>query len=218
MPDKFTHMTPELYEYLLQQRSERDAVRQDLIRATEELGPISMMQIAPEQGAFMTILTQVIGARRAIEVGTFTGYSALCVAQGLPDDGRLICCDMNAEWTAIGKRHWEKAGVAHKIDLRLAPALDTLRELPAEEQFDLAFVDADKVNYAHYYEELLKRLRPNGVLLFDNVLWMGQVLDVASPSEDTQAIRALNALLANDKRVECVMLPVADGLTMARKR
>ncbi len=218
MPDKFITLTPALYEYLLAQRSERDPVRQELIAATEELGPVSMMQIAPEQGAFMTLLTQILGVRRAIEVGTFTGYSALCVAQGLPEDGRLLCCDINEEWTSVGKRHWEKAGVAHKIDLHLGPALDTLRGLPENEPFDMAFIDADKLNYAQYYEEILKRLRPNGVLLFDNVLWMGQVLDVNSPSEDTQAIRALNALLANDKRVECVLLPIADGLSIVRKR
>lgn len=218
MSNKFITLTPELYEYVLAHRSECDPVRADLIRATEDLGPISLMQIAPEQGAFMTMLVQLIGARSAIEVGTFTGYSALCVAQGLPSDGRLLCCDVNAEWTAIGKRHWERAGVAGKIELRLAPALETLRSLPAAEQFDFAFIDADKVNYAHYYEEILQRLRPNGVMLFDNVLWMGQVLDVNSPSEDTQALRALNALLANDKRVECVLLPVADGLTLVRKR
>ncbi len=218
MLDKFTTLTPALYEYMVQHRSERDPVREELIQATAELGALSLMQIAPEQGAFMTMLTQLVGARRAIEVGTFTGYSALCIAQGLPEDGRLICCDVNAEWTAIGKRHWEKAGVAHKIDLRLAPGLETLRSLREDTPIDLAFIDADKVNYAHYYEEILKRLRPNGVLLFDNVLWMGQVLDVSSPSPDTQAIRALNALLANDKRVDCVMLPIADGLTVVRKR
>lgn len=218
MSDKFITLTPALYEYLLAQRTERDPVRQELIAATEDLGPVSMMQIAPEQGAFMTLLTQILGVRRAIEVGTFTGYSALCVAQGLPEDGRLLCCDISEDWTAIGKRHWEKAGVGHKIDLRLGPALDTLRSLPESEPFDMAFIDADKLNYAQYYEEILKRLRPNGVLLFDNVLWMGQVLDVNSPSEDTQAIRALNALLANDKRVECVMLPIADGLSIVRKR
>ncbi len=218
MLNKFTTLTPELYEYLVQHRSERDPVREELIRTTADLGALSLMQIAPEQGAFMTMLTQLIGVRRAIEVGTFTGYSALCIAQGLPADGRLICCDVNAEWTAIGKQHWEKAGVAHKIDLRLAPALETLRSLPEDMAIDLAFIDADKVNYAAYYEALLKRLRPNGVLLFDNVLWMGQVLDISSPSEDTQAIRALNALLANDKRVDCVMLPIADGLTVVRKR
>jgi len=218
MSNKFITLSPELYEYVLAHRSERDPIRADLIRATEALGPISIMQIAPEQGAFMTMLVQLIGARAAIEIGTFTGYSALCVAQGLPEDGRLLCCDVNAEWTGIGKRHWEAAGVAHKIDLRLAPALETLRALPAEPQFDFAFIDADKVNYANYYEEVLQRLRPNGVMLFDNVLWMGEVLDVNSPSEDTQALRALNAFLANDKRVECVLLPVADGLTLVRKR
>ena len=176
------------------------------------------MQVAPEQGAFMTMLARLIGARSAVEVGTFTGYSALCIARGLADGGRLLCCDINEEWTAIGRRHWEKAGVAHKIELRLGPAVDTLRALPADTKFDMAFIDADKPNYKNYYEEILKRMRPNGVILFDNVLWMGQVLE-ANPTEDsTIALRALNDFIATDRRVEAVMLSVSDGLTLVRKR
>ncbi|MBI3786126.1 MAG: class I SAM-dependent methyltransferase [Deltaproteobacteria bacterium] len=218
MPDKFMNLTPALYAYLVDQRSDRDPVRSELAQATEALGPVSMMQIAPEQGAFMTMLVRLIGARRAVEVGTFTGYSALSVARGLPDDGRLLCCDVSEEWTAVGRRHWEKAGVAHKIDLRIGPALDTLRSLPHEPQFDMAFIDADKGNYRNYYEELLTRLRPNGVILFDNVLWMGRVIDASDTSEDTVALRELNAFLKQDDRVETVMLPIADGLTLARKK
>ncbi len=218
MPDKFTTLTPDLYAYLIEQRSERDPVLAALAKETEELGPISLMQIAPEQGALMTLLARATGARFAVEVGTFTGYSGLCVARGLRDDGRLLCCDVSEEWTAIARRYWEKAGVAHKIDLRLGPALDTLRGLPADTHFDMAFIDADKPNYRNYYEEILKRLRPNGLILFDNVLWMGQVLDRASTDESTRALRELNAFLATDPRVEAVMLAISDGLTIVRKR
>jgi caffeoyl-CoA O-methyltransferase len=218
MPDKFTTLTADLYEYLVTHRSERDPVLAALAKETEQLGPISLMQIAPEQGALMTILTRVIGARSAVEVGTFTGYSALCVARGLPDDGHLLCCDVSDEWTSIGRRYWEKAGVAKKIELRLGPALDTLRALPPDTRFDIGFVDADKPNYHNYYEEILKRLRPNGLILFDNVLWMGQVLDAATTDESTRALRALNEFLVADRRVEAVMLPVSDGLTIVRKR
>ncbi|HXQ21067.1 MAG TPA: class I SAM-dependent methyltransferase [Candidatus Acidoferrales bacterium] len=219
MSDKYVSLTPEVYGYLVAHRTERDPVLAELARETEEkLGPISLMQIAPEQGAFMTLLARAIGARSVVEVGTFTGYSALCLARGLPEDGRLLCCDVNEEWTAIGRRYWQKAGVAHKIDLRLAPALDTLRALPAGTQFDLGFVDADKPNYQHYYEEILKRLRPNGLILFDNVLWGGQVVDAATTDESTQAIRALNDHVPKDARVETVMLSISDGLTIVRKR
>jgi caffeoyl-CoA O-methyltransferase len=151
-------------------------------------------------------------------VGTFTGYSALCLARGLSDDGRLLCCDVSEEWTAIARRYWKEAGVAHKIELRLGPALDTLRNLPRETQFDIGFIDADKLNYRHYYEEVLARLRPNGLVLFDNVLWMGQVVETAAADENTVSMRQLNDFLATDRRVETVMLPIADGLTLARKR
>jgi caffeoyl-CoA O-methyltransferase len=218
MLEKFTVMNAELYAYLVEHRSERDPVLAALVRETAGLGGLALMQIAPEQGAFMTILTRLTGARRAIEVGTFTGYSALCIARGLPDDGSLLCCDVSEEWTAIARRHWAQAGVAHKIELRLGPALDTLRALPADPQFDLAFIDADKANYQNYYEEVLARLRPNGVVLFDNVLWMGQIVDAGSPDASTRALRALNDFLVTDARVETVMLPIADGLTLVRKR
>ncbi len=219
MPDKFTALNGELYEYLVTHRSERDPLLAELAKETEAaLGPISLMQIAPEQGAFMTLLARVIGARSAVEVGTFTGYSALSIARGLPDDGRLLCCDINDEWTAIARRYWQKAGVAQKIELRLGPALDTLRALPTTTQFDMAFIDADKSNYRNYYEEILARLRPNGLILFDNVLWMGQVLDKATTDENTRAIQALNDFLPTDRRVDTVMLSISDGLTIVRKR
>jgi predicted O-methyltransferase YrrM len=218
MPDKYTTLTPALYQYLIDHRSVRDSVLESLAKETEELGPISLMQVAPEQGALMTLLARAIGARSAVEVGTFTGYSALCIARGLPDDGRLLCCDVSEEWTAIGRRHWERAGLADKITLRIGPAVDTLRALPAEPQFDLGFIDADKPNYRHYYEEILKRLRPNGLILLDNVLWMGAVVDAQNREDSTVAIRAINDFVASDPRVESVMLPVSDGLTIIRKR
>ncbi len=218
MTPKSFFLTPELHAYLVEHAVALDDVQQDLIAETSALGDISTMQTAPEQGAFMTVLTRLIGAVRAIEVGTFTGYSALAVAYGLPDDGQLVALDVSEEWTAIARRHWERAGVSDRIDLRLGPALDTLRALPREETFDLAFIDADKQSYPAYYEELLARLRPNGVILVDNVLWSGLVLDESAADDDTKAIRAFNDALASDDRVDVVLLPLADGLTLARKR
>jgi len=211
-------LSPEIHDYLLAHGNRLDAVQRSLIEETAALGGISMMQIAPEQGTFMTILTRLLGARRAIEVGTFTGYSALAVARGLPEDGHLLCCDLNEEWAAIARRHWEKAGVASKIDLRIAPALDTLRSLPPDEVYDLAFIDADKPNYPNYYEEVLTRLRPNGAILVDNVLWMGAVVNPESNDEGTIAIRAFNDMVAADDRVDAAMLAISDGLTLIRKR
>jgi caffeoyl-CoA O-methyltransferase len=211
-------LAPQIHEYLVGHGAPPDEIAQGLIAETRRLGPRSMMQVAPEEGAFLTVLTRIAGARRAIEVGTFTGYSALCIARGLPDDGALLCCDVSEEWTRIGRPYWEKAGVAHKIDLRLGPALDTLRALPREPGFDFAFIDADKPNYLNYYEEILKRLRPGGVIVADNVLWFGNVVNPDDDSEQTRAIRAFNDALARDARVECAMLPLSDGVTIARKR
>jgi caffeoyl-CoA O-methyltransferase len=211
-------LTPEIHAYVLEHGTPPDDVQRALIDETARLGGISLMQVAPEQGAFMTLLARLVGARRAIEVGTFTGYSALAIARGLTDDGYLLCCDVSEEWTAVARRHWERAGVGHKIELRLAPALDTLRALPAQEAFDLAFIDADKRSYGQYYEELLTRLRPNGVILVDNTLWMGTVVDPSVTDDDTEAIRAFNDRVAADDRVDCVMLAVSDGLTLLRKR
>jgi caffeoyl-CoA O-methyltransferase len=219
MDAKYTPITEPLYEYLVAHRSERDPALAALVEETAgALGGLRLMQIAPEQGAFMTILARAIGARAVVEVGTFTGYSTLCLARGLPADGTVLALDVNEEWTAIGRRHWDRAGVGHKITLRIGPALETLRALPREERFDLAFVDADKTGYRDYYEELLPRLRPNGLILFDNVLWMGLVADPGARDGDTEALRQLNDALATDARVESVMLPIADGLTIVRKR
>src|ERR1700681_1711331 len=191
-PPKSFLLSPELADYLVAHGSPPDAVQLGLIEETAALGAVAGMQIAPEQGVFLTLLTGLIGARRAIEIGTFTGYSALCIARGLADDGRLLCCDVSEGWTSIGRRYWERDGLADRIELRLGPALDTLRSLPAEPEFDLAFIDADKQNYPHYYDEVLTRLRPNGVVLVDNVLWGGRVLDPNADDADTRAIPAFN--------------------------
>jgi caffeoyl-CoA O-methyltransferase len=195
-----------------------DDVQRSLIEATRALGGISMMQISPDQGAFMTLLTRLVGARFAVEVGTFTGYSSICIARGLAEGGRLLCCDVSEEWTAIAKEHWEPAGVADRIELRIGPATDTLRALPVDPPIDLAFIDADKPGYRTYYDEIVERVRPGGVVLLDNVLWSGNVVDESDQSENTVAIRAVNDHVAADPRVEAVMLPIADGLTLARKK
>ncbi len=220
MPDdlKSVRISAPVHRYLVAHGTPPDAIQQALIDETRGLGDISVMQISPEQGAFMTLLARAIGARRAIEIGTFTGYSALCIARGLPDDGVLVCCDVSDSWTAIGKPHWEKAGVAHKIDLRIAPALETITALPKSEPFDLAFIDADKQGYLEYYEGLLPRMRKDGIILVDNVLWGGSVADPSVSNPDANAIRSFNDRVAGDERVECVMLPIADGLTLLRKR
>lgn len=208
----------EIHDYLVAHGTPPDDVQEALIEETASLGGVSIMQIAPEQGAFMMVLARAVGARQAIEVGTFTGYSALCIARGLPPDGQLLCCDVSEEWTAIGRRHWERAGVADRIDLRVAPALDTLRSLPPDEVVDFAFIDADKPNYLAYYEEVLARARPNGLILADNTLWMGAIIDETLTDENTLAMRAFNDFVAADDRVDAVMLPISDGLTMLRKR
>jgi len=218
MNPKFTPMTPELYDYLVAHGQNRDPVLDELREETERLGGISIMQIAPEQGTFMTLLARAISARSAVEIGTFTGTSAICIARGLAPDGRLLCCDVSEEYAAIARRYFTKAGVENRIDLRIALALETLGTLAHDARFDLAFIDADKVSYRAYYEALLPRIRPNGLILFDNVLWMGQVIDPASDTEDTLAIRALNDALVKDARVQVVMLAVSDGLTIVRKK
>ena len=217
MHEKFTALTPALYEYLLAHNPPQDEILRALEAETAALGPVSLMQIAREQGALLTLLARLLGARRAIEIGTFTGASAIAIARGLAPGGRLLCCDVNEEWTAIARRYWTRAGLDERIELRLAPALETLRGLPRRDDVDLVFIDADKTNYRHYYEEILPRLRPGGLIVFDNVLWAGQVVDPTSQDESTVALRALNDFLAQDTRVEAVMIPVADGLTLVRK-
>jgi caffeoyl-CoA O-methyltransferase len=211
-------LTTELADYLVGHGAPPDDVQRALIEETRALGAVSGMQIAPEQGAFLTMLTRLVGAKSAVEVGTFTGYSSLCIARGLGADGRLLCCDVSEEWTAVARRAWERAGVADRIELRIAPGVETLRALPGTPTIDLAFIDADKPSYAAYYEEILARLRPNGVLLVDNVLWDGRVVQPDVTDENTLAIRAFNDMVAADDRVDAVMLPIADGLTLCRKK
>ncbi len=218
VPQKSLGLSPALHAYLVAHGTPPDSVQRELIEETAKLGPISVMQVAPEQGAFLTLLARAIGAREAVEIGTFTGYSSLAIARGLAPGGRLLCCDVSNEWTAIARRAWEKAGVAERIELVIAPATETLRALPVEPRFDLAFIDADKTSYAVYYEEILKRTRPGGLILVDNVLWSGAVLDPEKQDESTRAIRAFNDRVAADERVDCVMTAISDGLTILRKR
>jgi len=215
---KSFNLSPEIHQYLVAHGTPPDAVQQALIERTSELGGISMMQIAPEQGAFMTILTRLLGVEHAVEVGTFTGYSSLCIARGLADGGRLVCCDVSDEWTSIAREYWERAGVADRIDLRIAPALKTIASLSEDEHLDLVFIDADKENYANYYDALLPRLRSNGVILVDNTLWSGAVIDESRDDSSTLAIRAFNDMVAADDRVDTVQLAISDGLTLLRKR
>lgn len=208
-----------LQSYVVAHAPSVDDVERALIEETSAM-PNAGMQISADQGAFIGLLATVIGARRAVEVGTFTGYSALRIARALPPapDGHLLCCDVNAEWTAVGRRYWRAAGVDDRIELRIGPAADTLRALPPHEQFDLAFIDADKEGYRTYYEELLPRMRRDGIILVDNVLWNGRVVDDSADDETTAVIRAFNDHVAADPRVDSVMLTVGDGLTMIRKR
>ncbi len=206
-------------EYALAHSTGPDEIQRALQAATaERTGSAAGMQIGDDQAVLMEMVARAMGARRAIEIGTFTGYSALALARGMSPDGRLICCDVSEEWTAIAREHWERAGVANRIDLRIGPGLDTLRSLPAGEQFDLAFVDADKSGYLGYYEELLPRLRPGGLLLVDNTLWGGRVLGADGEDNDTRAIRAFNDRVASDPRALVVLLPIGDGVTVIQRR
>lgn len=215
-----TGMIEDLRAYLVASSVRESALLGRLREETASL-PAGGMQISPEQGQLMRLLVELTGAKRCLEVGTFTGYSALCVAMALPEDGRLVCCDVSAEWTGIGRRYWKEAGLGYKIDLRLAPATETLAALIADGQagsYDFAFIDADKGNYDRYYEAALILLRPGGLIGVDNVLWHGAVIDDTKQDEDTIAIRALNAKIAKDERVTPAMIPIGDGLTLARKR
>lgn len=218
MTPKTTPMSAELLDYLLGHGMGPDQVQADLIAETRELGGLAGMQISPDQGAFLTLLARTLGVHDAVEVGTFTGYSSLSVARGLAEGGRLICCDVSEEWTSVARRYWARAGVADRIELRLGPALDTLRAMPAEPSFDLAFIDADKPGYISYWEELVPRMRPGGVLLVDNVFFHGRVVDPADDADNVRGIRAFNDHAAADDRVELTMLTIGDGLTFARRR
>jgi len=221
MSSRTIELTDRLYDYLLSVGTRETDVARDLREATRAATRAHRMQISPEQGAFMALLVRMLGARRTIEVGTFTGYSALVVAEALPADGRVIACDVSDEWTSIGRPFWERGGVAGKIDLRLGPAVETLTALINAGEaghFDFAFIDADKGNYDRYYESCLTLLRTGGVIGVDNVLWGGSVADESRTDDDTTAIRALNAKIHADPRVDACLLPIGDGLTLAVKR
>jgi predicted O-methyltransferase YrrM len=210
----------DLYAYL-QSVSLREPQLLSQLRQETAQHPMAMMQIAPEQGQFMALLVQLMGAKKTLEVGVFTGYSALVVALALPPDGKIVACDVSEDYTAIARRYWQRAGVADKIDLRLAPALETLDRLLAEGQansFDFAFIDADKSNYDNYYERALQLVRPGGLIAIDNVLWGGSVANPQVQDNRTQAIRQLNEKLHADERVTLSLVPIADGLTLALKR
>lgn len=219
MSNRSIGLKPELYDYLLS-ASVREPAELARLRAETAGHPQVNMQIAPEQGQFMALLVKLMGAKRCIEVGVFTGYSSLAVALALPPTGRIVACDISEEYTQIARRHWEAAGVAGRIDLRIAPALDTLDALLAagDGGYDFAFIDADKGAYADYYERLLALLRPGGLIAVDNTLWDGDVADAANQEPDTVAIRAFNEKLRDDERVDLSLVPIGDGLTLARKR
>ncbi|CAN5348395.1 O-methyltransferase [soil metagenome] len=217
MTPRSAFLSPALSEYVLAHTEPPDEAMAALIAETAGIAEVSM-QIAPDQAAFMTLLARSVGARRAIEIGTFTGLSALAVARALPEDGSLLCCDINAEWTAIGRRHWELAGISDRIELRIGPAAQTLADLPEEPTYDFAFVDADKTGYAGYVADLYPRMLPNGLVLLDNTLRGGWVLGGTGASAADEAIIALNDELAADRRWDTVLLPIADGLTLLRKR
>ncbi len=220
MSSRTLNLTESVYDYLLSNIQPESEAAKGLRQTTRETLSMYGMQISPEQGAFMALLCRLLNAKRTIEVGTFTGYSALAVAQVLPQDGVLVACDVSKEWTDMGKTYWKQAGVEDKIDLRLAPAADTLNKLIADgqaEAFDFAFIDADKSNYDIYYESCLQLLRVGGVIAVDNVLWGGRTADPSIEDNSTRALRALNAKIRADSRVYATMLPIGDGLTLAQK-
>lgn len=209
-----------LYDYLLQVSLREDELLRRLRDETAQM-PQANMQIAPEQGQFMALLVKILGVRNAIEVGTFTGYSSLCVARELPDDGRMVCCDISVEYTAVAQRYWREAGVHEKIDLRIGPAATTLQTLlagGASGGYDFAFIDADKEHYRTYYELCLGLMRAGGVIAIDNTLWDGKVADAAVQDKDTKAIRLFNEMLKADERIDLSLVPIGDGLTLVRKR
>jgi predicted O-methyltransferase YrrM len=209
----------DLHRYMVDVSLRETPIRRRLREETAKLEP-ARMQIAPEQGQLMALLVSLMGARNTLEVGVFTGYSALCVAEALPDDGHIIACDVSEEWTSVARRYWKEAGVEGKIELKLAPAVESLTSLiekGKEGQFDFAFIDADKENYATYFDRCLELLRPGGLIAVDNTLWSGRVIDSADQSNDTKVLRAFNEALRNDSRIALSMVPIGDGLTLALK-
>ena len=219
MTRRSEQLSEALHDYLVAHSTPPDEILADLaVETLSRFGDAAGMQIGPEQGTFMTLLAKLIGARDAVEVGTFTGYSAICVARGLAEGGRLLCCDVNEEWTSVACEYWKRAGVARRIELRLGPAARTLRELPAGTTFDYAFIDADKTGYVEYWDLIVPMIRPGGVILVDNTLSHGRVIDPNEQEDNVQGIRQFNAHALDDDRVDLVLLPIGDGLTMARKR
>ncbi len=212
------HVSPQILDYVISHSSPPDAVLDQLRKETARRFPDwTVLQIGPEQGTFMTLLSQLIAPRRAVEVGTFTGYSSICLARGLAPGGSLLCCDVNADWTSLAREYWEKAGLAGRIELRLGPAAGTLRSLPADASLDLAFIDADKTGYATYWDEIVPRTRAGGIILVDNTFLHGRIFD-ADPDPDARAVRDFNEHALADDRVELAMLSVGDGLIFARKK
>ena len=213
-------LTEELYKYLLSVSLRDDSLMEKLRIETDQL-EMGLMQVSPDQGQFMAMLIKLIRAKQIIEIGTFTGYSTLCMAKSLPEDGNLIACDISEEWTNMAKPYWEQAGVSNKIDLRIAPAIETLSDLINKghtNRFDFAFIDADKTNQLEYYELCLQLLRPGGLLAIDNTLWGGSVIDSTNNEESTVAIRDFNQFVYDDNRVDISLVPIGDGLTLAQKK
>ncbi|MGZ0184646.1 MAG: O-methyltransferase [Acidimicrobiales bacterium] len=208
----------DLHDYVLDHTTAGDDVDASLSETTGELGGVARMQVARDQGMFLSMLVSAVRPQLAIEVGTFTGTSSLAIARALPDGGRLLCCDVSEEWTAIARRHWEAAGVSDRINLVIAPAIQTLRALPDDTPVDFAFIDADKTGYLAYYEELVPRLSDHGLLVVDNVLWSGRVMDPSADDDDTVALREFNARVVADDRVDVVMLSIGDGVSVVRRR
>jgi len=211
-------VNPALDDYLLAHSTPADDVLRDLVEETHQAVPGTTMQVSHDEGEFLTMLTQLTGARFAVEIGVFTGYSSICIARGLSEGGRLLACDVSEEWTSVARRYWERAELSDRIDLRIAPALETLRALPSDRSVDFAFIDADKTGYPAYYEELVPRMRQGGLIVLDNVLRSGRVVDPAAQDEADMAIRQVNDTITADDRVRSVMLPLRDGVTVVRKR
>ncbi len=220
MSNRTLQLTEPLYQYLCDVSLRESPLLRQLRQETAQ-DEMSQMQIAPEQGQFLALLVKVLGVRKLIEIGTYTGYSALCMASAMPNDGQLVCCDISDKWTQVARRYWAKAGVEDNIELHLAPALETLGKLLSQglaRTFDFAFIDADKQNYDAYYEACLRLLRPGGVIALDNMLWSGRVANPREQDVDTRALRALNLKLRDDQRIDLSLLPIADGVTLIRKR
>jgi caffeoyl-CoA O-methyltransferase len=219
MTRRSEHLSQALHDYVEAHSAQPDEILRELAAETQgRFGEDAGMQIGPDQGTFMTMLARLIGASRAVEVGTFTGYSAICIARGLADGGRLLCCDVSEEWTSVAREYWKRAGLADQIDLRIGPAARTLAGLPAGTSFDYAFIDADKTGYVEYWDLIVPMIRPGGLILVDNTLSQGRVVDLRIQDDSVQGIRRFNGHARADSRVDLVLLPIGDGLTLARKR